>query len=318
MERHPFTLVLDDGAPINAMHFHDTENPHDLLMSNELAAQFVEVCTEHGVKGKFSIMPMPCCLGRIDAHLNRVPDAHLAEFLEIARNGIARSFDITPEILTHYSAYRFGVGGYHHLYEDEWVARASVQEMTDYFALALEILDRAGLPANGMTSPWNTGIGNEDAYAEAIGAALWRVGRRELAWYFLHVLDHGPAWAPKVMRRDGATGRAVVSVPATTTDVFWKTQMPMSPNEDAAMTTAMAGVDALLGRDGKTGRIPELVASGIPVGILTHWPSMNSNGTFAGLRGLKALCERIDNIYGEAAEWVTCSELAARAAAAAG
>ncbi len=55
MKRHPFTLVLDDGAPVNVMHFHDTEHPHGLLMSNDLAAQFVEVGAEHGVKGKFSI-----------------------------------------------------------------------------------------------------------------------------------------------------------------------------------------------------------------------------------------------------------------------
>ena len=311
MKKHLFSLVLDDGAPINAMHFHDPANSQELLMPNGLAVRFAEICETYKVKGKFSVMPMPCCLGRLDTGLNRVPEAHLSEFLSIVRKSIAPRFDITPEVLTHLSAFRLGPGGFHHVYEDEWVARASVAEMTEYMALAFEILDNVGLPATGMTSPWNTGINNEADYAEAIGAAQWRVHRRMKTWYFLHVLDRGPAWAPKVMRRDPATGQVVVSVPATTTDVFWRTQQPMSPAPADALATAMAGVDLLLSEDGSSGRIPELVDQGVPVAILTHWPSMNSDGTQAGLRGLEVLFERIHNVYGDAVEWATCGELAA-------
>lgn len=312
LKKHLFSLVLDDGAPINAMHFHDPANEHALLMSNELAVRFAELCETFQVRGKFSVLPMPCCLGRMDAKLNRVPDVHLWEFVSIVRKSIAPRFDITPEILTHLSAFNLGTGGFHHVYEDEWVARASVAEMTDYMALAFEILDNVGLPATGMTSPWNTGCHNEADYAEAIGAAQWRVHRRMATWYFLHVLDKGPAWAPKVMRRDPATGQVVVSVPATTTDVFWRTQQPMSPTPADALATAMAGVNLLLSEDGRAGRIPELMEQGVPVAILTHWPSMNSDGTHAGLRGLEALFRRIGDVYGDAVEWVTCGELAAR------
>lgn len=39
---------------------------------------------------------------------------------------------------------------------------------------------------------------------------------------------------------------------------------------------------------------------------------MNSDGTHAGLRGLEALFRRIGDVYGDAVEWVTCGELAAR------
>jgi hypothetical protein len=86
----------------------------------------------------------------------------------------------------------------------------------------------------------------------------------------------------------------------------------MSPTPADALATAMAGVNLLLSEDGRAGRIPELMEQGVPVAILTHWPSMNSDGTHAGLRGLEALFRRIGDVYGDAVEWVTCGELAAR------
>ena len=145
-------LMVDDGAPVNPMFFHAPPYAHALLMPNSLARDFAELCGEYGVRGKFSVLPMPCCLGGIAGKLNHVPSRHLAEFLATVRNCIAPSFDITPEILTHLAAYRLE-GGFAHVYEDEWVARATVEEMTDYIALALEILQHVGLPATGVTSP---------------------------------------------------------------------------------------------------------------------------------------------------------------------
>ncbi|MBM4094157.1 MAG: hypothetical protein FJ276_32840, partial [Planctomycetes bacterium] len=162
----PIALLVDDGAPVNPMFFHDPPYAHDLLMPNALLRDFADLCREFGVRGKFSVLPIPCCLGGIDGKLNHVPPRHLATFLKIVKDRIAPHFDITPEILTHLTAYRME-GGFAHVYEDEWVARASVGEMTDYIALALEILEHVGLPANGVTSPWDTGKGNEEQYAKA-------------------------------------------------------------------------------------------------------------------------------------------------------
>jgi hypothetical protein len=252
---------------------------------------------------------MPCCLGGIDGKLSHVPPRHLAGFLKTVRERIAPRFDITPEILTHHAAYRLE-GGFRHLFEDEWVARATVEELTDYIALALEILDHVGLPATGVTSPWSTGDRNESDYAQAIGAAQWRVHRRKLTWYFLHVNDKGPAGRPSVTCRNPENGQAVVSIPATTTDPFWKTQLPMATTRRAARAAAKAGVEALLSADGKTGRIPEVIAQDSPVILLTHWQSIYSDGTSAGLWGLEFLLERLRKRYGQNLAWLTCNELA--------
>ena len=302
-------LLVDDCAPVNTMFFHDPPYDHPLLIPNTLARDFGKLCGKFGVRGKFSVLPMPCCLGGIDGKLNHVPPRQLAGFLKIVREDLAPRFDITPEILTHLNAYQME-GGFRHVYEDEWVARATVEEMTDYIALALEILDHVGLPANGVTSPWNTGEHNEAQYARAIGAAQWRVHRRAVTWYFLHVLGKGPVRGPSVSHRDPETGQVVVSIPGMTDDPFWSTQRPMSATPRAARAAANAGVDALLGEDGQSGRIPEVVRGNCPVVLLTHWQSLFSDGTCAGLWGLGKLLGRLRKVYGRRLSWTKCSELA--------
>ena len=307
-------LLVDDGAPVNPMFFHDPPYDHPLLMPNSLLRDFSDLCDEHNVKGKFSVLPMPFCLGGIDGKLNHVPPQHLAEFLKILRGRIALRFDITPEILTHLAAYRPVEGGFAHVYEDEWVARATVGEMTDYIALGLEILQHVGLPATGVTSPWNTGIGNEQDYARAIGNAQWRVHRRAVTWYFLHMLGDRPPQGPAVRHRDPDTGQAVVSIPANTGDPFWDTQRPAANTRRAARSAARSGVDALLSANGRSGRIPDVIAHRCPVTILTHWQSLFSDGSYAGLRGLAMLLKRLRQVYGGDVRWTRCSELAAQAA----
>jgi hypothetical protein len=309
----PIALLVDDGAPVNPMFFHDPPYAHSLLMPNSLLHDFAELCGEYGVRGKFSVLPMPCCLGGIDGELNHVPPRHLSDFLATVRGRLAPCFDITPEILTHLAAYRLE-GGFAHLYEDEWFARATVEEMTEYLVLALEILEHVGLPATGVTSPWNTGESNEAQYAEAIGRAQWRVHRRAVTWYFLHVLGPGPVLGPTVTYRSADTGQVVVSIPATTNDPFWDTQRPMSTTRLAARAAAKAGVDGLLSPDGRSGRIRDIIHQGSPVTILTHWQSLYSDGSCAGLRGLASLLKRLRTVLGDELRWTTCSELAEQTA----
>jgi hypothetical protein len=291
------------------MFFHDPPCAHSLLMPNSLARDFADLCDEHGVRGKFSVLPMPCCLGSIEEGLNHVPPRHLAGFLKTVRERIAPRFDMTPEILTHLAAYRL-TGGFRHVYEDEWVAGATVEEMTDYIALALEILRDVGLPANGVTSPWTTGDRNEPDYARAIGDAQWRVHRRPVTWYFLHMLANGPARGPSVSCRNPETGQVVVSIPVTTSDPFWDTQRPVSTTQRMARASALAGVDTLLSADGRMGRIPDVIAQDCPVTILTHWQSLYSDGTCAGLWGLERLLRRLRKRYGDDLAWTPCSQLA--------
>ena len=309
----PISLLIDDSSPLNTMFWHQPQREHAHTVHNRFTGQFADLCAAHGAKGKFTVLPIPCGRGRIDRKLAHLPARHLEGFLNIVREKIVPRFDITPEILTHSLAYRQADGELWHVCEDEWVARSSVEQIADYIALALRILGNVGLPASGVTSPWNTGAGNERQYVQGIARAMWRVRRRKVSWYFLHVLGRGPARWPWVSWRSRTTGQVVVSVPATTDDHFWGTQQrPLR----AARAAAKAGVDALLTADGGAGRIRELFDMAAPILILTHWQSLYSDGAAAGLAGLEKLLARIDRVFGGDVAWTTCGELARRAVAA--
>ena len=301
----PASLLIDDGAPVNLMHWHCPWEAHARLVPNSLLRDFAAICERGGVMGKFSVVPMPAALGRIDARLVGVPAAHLRGFLDIVRGRIAPRFDITPELLTHLVAFDPS-DGFQHVYEDAWVAQASADEIADYIAFALKLLAKVGLKATGVTSPWNTGSTNEKTYAEGIGRAFARVQRRKTSWYFRTVSDGRPLW-PSVAWRDRKRGLKVVSVPVNAGDVLWRTQYG---SVAAAKRSAKRGVDQLLSADGRNGRVRELVDAEAPVTILTHWQSLFSNGRMTGLAGLKLLLERMTKHLAGQIKWMRCSELA--------
>lgn len=302
----PIALMVDDGAPFNIMFWHDPRREHVFEIPNSFLADFARLCDAYGVRGKFSVMPMPGCMGRLDEKLSYLPQSHVDKFVDIVRREIAPNFDITPEILTHLNAYCLGEGGYRHMYEDVWVARASLAELTEYYALSLSILKKIRLGANGMTSPWNTGKTNELDMAKAIGAAQWQVNRRKVTWYFLHVIGKGPGRWPTVAWSNAKTGQKVYSIAVNTDDAFWGTQVHSAR---AAKQRAIQGVDSMLTADGKAGRIRELIDQSAPITLLTHWQSLFSQGTGAALWGLERLLDRIQRLLGDQVEWVRCSEL---------
>jgi len=304
----PISLIIDDGACVNPAYWLHPEQIHKFIIPNKFTNAFAVLCRRYGVKGKFSVMPMPSGLGRLDAHLNYVPQRHLTGFLKIVREQIAPRFDITPELLTHDAACNLKNGCLFHLCEDEWVKRAKVPEMTDYLSLAFRILRNVGLTATGVTSPWNTGIYNETDYAEAVGRAYYRVFRRKFTWYFLHCLAKGKPRHPWISWRDRRQGLTVVSVPALTGDPFWGTMS--QPTEALARRAALRGVDMLITRSGRQGRLRELFDGGYPLIMVTHWQSLFAEGRRAGLDGFEELLLRIGRTFGDRVKWVTLSDLA--------
>lgn len=254
---------------------------------------------------------MPSCLGRIDQSLKRVPQDHLTEFLRLVRERIYPRFDITPEFLTHLCAYDLKTGEYRrHMYEDTWISQASPDEIVEYFTLAFQILKNVGIEATGITSPWVSGIDVEKKYAKALGDAQWNLFKRKLTWYFLHAASDSEKPFPcSIEYKDTERGQTVVSVPSNAGDIFWSMDLP---TKDARVKMINDGIDRLVSPDGKTGRIKQLMDSGNPVVIVSHWQSLFTQGTALGLEGFTSLAERIRKVYGSNLEWVTCSELARR------
>lgn len=307
----PFSLIIDDGAPVDPLFYELPGYETPFLVPAAFTKKVADTFEKYDLKGKFTIIPMPSCLGRIDKSLQRVPAKHLEEFLSIVRQRIAPRFDITPEYLTHLSSFNLKTGGYNrHLYEDNWITQAEPAEIVEYFSLAFTILKNVGLEATGITSPWVSGIDVEQKYARALADAQWNIFKRKLTWYFLYAAaDNEKPFDCSVTYRNEERGQTVVSVPANAGDIFWSMEIP---EKQGRVKMINDGIDRLISPDGKTGRIRDLISAGHPVVIVTHWQSLYTRGTGLGLEGLSMLAERIKKHFGTELEWVECSEMARR------
>jgi hypothetical protein len=307
----PISLIIDDGSPVDPLFYELPGYETPFLVPAEFTKRVADTFDRFDVKGKYTLIPMPSCLGRIDQSLKRVPQAHLDEFLKIVRERIYPRFDITPEFLTHLCAYDLKTGDFkRHLFEDTWISQAQPDEIVEYFTLAFQILKNVGIESTGITSPWVSGIDVEKKYAKAIGDAQWNLFKRKLTWYFLHAAsDSEKAFPCSIEYKDPERGQVVVSVPSNAGDIFWTMELPTKPERVKMIND---GIDRLVSPDGRTGRIKQLMDSGNPVVIVTHWQSLYTQGTALGLEGFTALAERIQKVFGSSLEWVTCSELARR------
>jgi hypothetical protein len=307
----PISLIIDDGSPVDPLFYELPGYETPFLVPAGFTSRVADTFDKYELRGKFTVIPMPSCLGRIDQSLKRVPQDHLQEFLRLVRERIAPRFDITPEYLTHLCSYDLKTGDYkRHLYEDSWISQAPPEEIVEYFTLAFQILKNVGMEANGITSPWVSGIDVEKKYAKALGDAQWNVFKRKLTWYFLHAAsDSEKPFQCSVEYKDDSRGQSVVSVPSNAGDIFWSMELP---TRQERLKSINDGIDRLVSPDGRTGRIRQLIETGHPVVLVTHWQSLYTQGTSLGLEGLAALAERIKKVFGPTLEWVTCSELAKR------
>lgn len=307
MSKLPISLIVDDSGVVNAFYYHDLSNFHEQLVPPAMAMQFGKLCARYGVKGKFSVVPIPCCLGRMDEpeKVTHVPPANIKAFVEYVKKYIAPRFSITPELLTHFLAWNNELHHGMHCCEDIFIARCSAEEIADYLSVGLQILDNIGLHPTGVTSPWQTGIDNEENYCKGIGMAFKRTFRCDRCFYFLHSREVGFT-RPKEMCNSEDTGR-VITVPNNTIDAYWGSQNPAT--FDQAVGNVREGIDKLLSADGKSGKLRELYDAGEPLVMVTHWQSLFSDGRTIGLDGLETLLQRVQKTFGNHVEWMNFEEI---------
>jgi hypothetical protein len=167
-----------------------------------------------------------------------------------------------------------------------------------------------------VTSPWSFGIDVERDYARAILEAEQQVYGRQDTWYFLRLSEAVDATSQAlVLEADEAgTRRSCVSVIATCRDFIWQTMDTLRADPEYIGELA----NLYLTADGKAGRIRDLVEGGGGIVLCTHWQSLFSNGTMAGLGVLAEVARRVRARLGDAVRWTKCSDLAAAAVARAG
>lgn len=319
--KRPVSLIIDDPAPVISTFYqsglsgtsnypsnklrHETKDGRPLLktFSNDFLYQFCDIIEKRGIKGKFSVVPMPGNQGDIVNGLVGADPGEVSEWLRVVKQRVEPRFSIGPEMLSHNLAVDLKTGKPMEISEWAWSFAQNKQTLTPYIAKALELLRDAGLEAFGVTSPVNFGIKVEEDYAAAISEAVQQVTGRKKAWYFLRGLRDTPNARPWVQLEE--EGRTLVSIPATTRDVIWQTMDTTESSDEYVSQVA----DLLITEDGKEGEIIRVVETGGYPVLVTHWHSLISNGLGTGLRVLDEVARRINENLSDSLTWMSFEEI---------
>jgi len=282
------------------------EWPHEI--PDAFVRKFGEWCATRGVKGKYSIVPYPACVGRIDRILPGWTQRELDDSLELVRTLMMPNWDIHPEMVTHTRVIDTKTG---HPYPDhsprfmenwEWTTGRSADEIADYLAYALRILKNVGLPCEGITTPGGFGTRARPQLAQATLESVREVFGAEIPHYFRDLFSEGDeSVAPRVQLASGLDGpdpRCVVSIIACTGD--WTGGWDNTPP---------GGVDKFITEDLQSGRMVEIIQRGEPALALAHWTGIYWNGQELGFKVwqevVRRLHARFDNLV-----WMKLSEVA--------
>ena len=310
MEKLPISLIIDDPAPRVFVYYEHADSrftadgrPLKDEVPNAFLDDFCAVIQKRGIRGKFSVVPMPGGRGDIVNGIPGFEKAEIDQWLETVRTRVAAQFSICPEILTHAKTVDLAAGGLMDMNENVWARTQNAKTLTPYIARALELHRQANLPVTGVTSPWDFGIEVEAEYVEAISAAFDQVLGKKDCWYFLRSLRNVPDARPWVaLNRDG---RRVVSVPATTSDHIWQTMDTTDVSDEYVSSVA----DELITADGTAGEIIDVMNNGGWPILITHWQSLFSNGLGTGLRVLDEVGRRIEKNLSDRVEWMSAEEI---------
>lgn len=270
--------------------------------------KFGEWCAAQGVKGKYSIVPYPACVGRLDRGLPGWSQRELRESIELVRTVMMPNWDIHPEMVTHTRVIDTKTG---HPYPElstrfmenwEWTTGRSADEIADYLAYALRILKEVGLPCEGVTTPGGFGAKALPQLAQASFEAVRDVFGAEIPHYFRHVYSAGDeSVAPRVeyardLDRDDP--RCVVSIIGCTGD--WTGSWD---------NTEPVGADAFITADGMRGRMVEVITRGEPALMLAHWTGIHWNGEERGFKVFQEVVHRLHARFDHLL-WMKLSEVA--------
>lgn len=270
--------------------------------------KFGEWCAEHGVKGKYSIVPYPACVGRLDRQIPGWSQEELERSIELVRSLMMPNWDIHPEMVTHTRIIDLKTG---HPYPDfstkfmenwDWTTGRSADEIAAYQAYALEILKNIGLPCEGITTPGGYGNRARPQLAQASFEAVRSVFKAEIPHYFRDLHSEGTESVAPIVQNvrdlDTDDPKCVVHTLGCTGDWTggWDNVEP-------------DGVDKFITADLKSGRMVDVIARGEPAMMVCHWTGIHWNGEERGFKVfqevVKRLQARFDNLH-----WMKLSELA--------
>ena len=276
--------------------------------------KFAEWCESRGVKGKYSVVPYPACVGWVDRLIPGWSRAELRESLRIVRETMQPNWDIHPEMISHTRVIDLKTGrplprkkdGGYWMENGGWCAGKSVDEIAAYIAYALQILKNAELNCEGFTTPGGFGNPAKAHLGAAALQAIRSVYGTEVPHYFKYVNMGKTTTQPRVELAKGINSdspECVVNVPCGTGDWFggW---------DGAAFGDHDESVDRFLTPDLKGGRMVELIERGEPAVMLCHWPGIYCNGGEQGFKIFQGAVDRLHEGYRDRILWMKLSEMA--------
>jgi len=270
--------------------------------------KFGEWCAENGVKGKYSVVPYPACVGRLDRLLPGWTQEELENSIKLVRDLMMPNWDIHPEMVTHTRVIDLKTG---HPYPEislkymenwDWTTGRSAEEIADYMAYALNILKNIGLYCEGITTPGGFGNRARPQLARATLDAVRSVFKAEIPHYFRDLYESGNnSVSPRVELAKGLdteSPECVVSILGCTGDWTggWDCSEP-------------AGADKFITPDLSSGRMVEVIRRGEPAFMVCHWTGIYWNSEEKGFKifqeVVRRLKSRFDNLV-----WMKLSEVA--------
>jgi hypothetical protein len=319
--RVPVSLIIDDSTClVNLAHFCIPQfaevfpdrylQPWRTLpreIPDAFVRKFGEWCHERGVKGKYSIVPYPACVGWVDREMPGWTRRELEQSVDLVRTLMMPDWDIHPEMVTHTWGIDTRTGRPYpertEKFMENWgfSVGKSVDELAEYLSYALRVLKNAGLSCEGITTPGGFGNRVLPALAQATLQSCRDVFRAEIPHYFRHLFTDEHSVAPRVEYASGLDGddpRCVVSIIGCTGDWFggWD-------------GLERGSVDKLITEDLKGGRLPEVIRRGEPAVIVCHWPGIYFNGEEVGFKIFQEVVRRLHAAYDHLV-WMKLSEIA--------
>ncbi len=317
LDRVPLSIIFDDSTVlVNLNYFFmrdrnlvDGENRRwqdvPVVHPESFVREFAEWCLEHGVRGKFSVVPCPAALGRIDEGLPLFSKAQQESWLRMCKEVITPAYDITPEMITHTvvvdpKTCKPLESGIWEQYDWNNLPVDQEELVIDYITTACQILENVGLSPEGVTSPG--GFGNPlDFYAKVVGIAARAVTGNPTPYFFKRVSSDGPVETP-VWYADRETGTAVGEIIASTGDWTGSWTGYGEVNVDKYITADLDG-----------GRLPAVIDAGDPAVLISHWQGFYGlhNDDRRGFNAFKTVVRRLKerDPNGERTQWRKCSEI---------
>ncbi|MEZ6056253.1 MAG: hypothetical protein R3C01_06070 [Planctomycetaceae bacterium] len=322
--RVPVSFIVDDSTClVNMGHFcmpqfatawpdrkeyHHPWQTWPREIPDSFVREFGEWCAEQGVKGKYSIVPYPACVGWLDRELPGWSRKQLEASLQLVRDLMVPHWDIHPEMITHTRVIDLKTGRpfpeissatMENSYPRE---KTSVDELAAYLAYALKILKNCDLPCDGVTTPGGFGNLVKPELSQAVFESVRDIYGSEIPHYFKYVIDPGESTQPQLEHVSGTTAadrKITVNVVAGTGDWFGGWDGVQTPEPDRYATV-----------DGEGGRVVQMIRNGEPAVFLCHWPGLYCNGTKTGLQAFQQVVTSINSHHGDRITWMKVSEIA--------